>query len=56
MIGALVPSDWHGSERIAVSVMYLVLAAWIIARQHHHLPALVRDGFRTSHDALRSPD
>jgi cation:H+ antiporter len=56
VIGALVPTDWHGSERIAVSVMYLVLAAWIIARQHRHLLALVRDGFRTSHQALRSPD
>jgi cation:H+ antiporter len=56
VIGALVPSDWHGSERIAVSVMYLVLAAWIIARQHRHLSALVRDGFCTSHDALRASD
>jgi cation:H+ antiporter len=55
VIGALVPMDWHGIERIAVSVMYLVLAAWIIARQHGHLRALVRDGFRTSHDALRFP-
>jgi cation:H+ antiporter len=55
VIGALVPAPWHGIERIAVSVVYLVLAVWIIARQRQHLPALVRDGFRTSHDALRSP-
>jgi len=56
VIGALVPTDWHGSERIAVSVIYLVLATWIMARQHRHLLALVRDGFRTSHQVLRSPD
>jgi cation:H+ antiporter len=55
VIGALVPAPWHGIERIAVSVVYLVLAVWIIARHGRHLSALVRDGLRTSHDALRSP-
>jgi len=54
-VGALVPSGWHGIERIAVSVVYLVLALGIIARQRHHLPALVRDGFRTPHEELLRP-
>jgi cation:H+ antiporter len=54
-VGALVPPAWHGIERIAVSVVYLILAFGIIVRQRHHLPALVRDGFRTPHeDLLRS--
>ena len=55
VVGALVPAAWHGIERIAVSVVYLILAIGIIVRQRHHLPALVRDGFRTPHeDLLRS--
>ena len=55
VVGALVPAAWHGIERIAVSVVYLVLAVGIIARQRHHLPALVRDGFRTPHEDLLRP-
>lgn len=54
-VAALVPPAWHGIERIAVSVVYLILALGIIARQRHHLPGLLRDGFRTPHeDLLRS--
>src|SRR5262249_14011325 len=52
VIGALVPASWHGIERIAVSVVYLVLAVAILARQWRYLPALLRDGFRTPHDEL----
>ena len=54
-VGALVPAAWHGIERIAVSVVYLILALGIIVRQRHHLPALVRDGFRTPHEDLLRP-
>jgi cation:H+ antiporter len=54
-VGALVPPAWHGIERIGVSVVYLILAFGIIARQRHHLPALVRDGFRTPHEELLRP-
>lgn len=55
-VGALVPPAWHGIERIAVSAVYLILAVWIIARQWHHLPVLLRDGFRTPHQDLLRPD
>jgi cation:H+ antiporter len=53
VIGGLVPAPWHGIERIAVSVVYLVLAVAILARQWRYLPPLLRDGFRTPHDELR---
>src|SRR5262245_15985189 len=53
VIGGVVPAPWHGVERIAVSVVYLVLAVWIIAQNRRQLPALLRDGFRTSHEELR---
>src|SRR5262249_19577178 len=53
IIGGLVPEPYHGIERIAVSVVYLVLAAGIIVRDRRHLPALIRDGLRTSHAELR---
>jgi cation:H+ antiporter len=54
VIGGLVPGEWHGVERIAVSVVYLILAVWIIAKDRRQVPALLRDGFRTSHDQLRA--
>lgn len=54
VVGGLVPESWHGVERIAVSVVYLVLALWIFARDRRQLPALLRDGFRTAHDELRA--
>jgi cation:H+ antiporter len=55
VVGGLVPPAWHGVERVAVSIVYLVLAAFLIAQDRHRLPALLRDGFRTSHDELRAP-
>ncbi len=52
VIGAFVPEAWHGAERIAVSVVYLVLGLWIFAQDRRLLPALLRDAFRTPHDQL----
>ena len=54
VVGGVVPEAWHGVERIGVSVVYLVLALWIFAQDRRLLPALLRDGFRTPHDELRS--
>jgi cation:H+ antiporter len=54
IIGALVPGSLHGVERIAVAVVYLVLALAIVVRDRRRLPALMRDGFRASHAELRS--
>lgn len=54
VVGAVVPSSAHGTERIVVSVVYLVLAAGILVRDRHRLPGLMRDGFFASHAELRS--
>jgi cation:H+ antiporter len=54
VIGGLVPEAWHGVERIVVSVIYLVLAVGILLQNRRQLPALLRDGFWTPHDDLRT--
>ncbi len=56
IIGGVVPEHWHDIERIAVSVLYLVLAAGIFFKDRELLPGLLRDGFRTPHDALRAAE
>ncbi|MCW5891864.1 MAG: sodium:proton exchanger [bacterium] len=52
LLGAMVPEDWHGAERIGVSVVYLVLAVLIGLRERAAIPRLLRDGFRTPHSEL----
>jgi cation:H+ antiporter len=52
IVGAVVPHDWHAAERIGVSVIYLVLGAWIMFRQGSTVRRLFRDGFRTSYAEL----
>jgi cation:H+ antiporter len=47
VLGAILPEDLRALERIGVGVLYLVLAAIILARQWRHVPALLRDGLRT---------
>ena len=53
VLGALVPVGWHEQELVMVSVLYLLIAGALLARTRHVLPALLRDGFRTSHAVLR---
>jgi cation:H+ antiporter len=53
VIGALVPESVHGIERVVVSIVYLVLGAYMFFRGRHGLPRLLRDGFRTPHEELR---
>jgi cation:H+ antiporter len=53
VIGALVPAAYHGVERVAVSVMYLVLGVAILVRNRGQIRGLLRDGFRTPHEELR---
>jgi cation:H+ antiporter len=52
LVGAIVPASAHGVELVGVSVLYLVLAAWIIVRGRRTLPALLRDGLRTPYAEL----
>jgi cation:H+ antiporter len=56
LLGAIVPEEWHGVERIAMSVVYLLLAAWIFLRNRRTLPVLIRNGFRTPHADLRAAE
>ena len=56
LLGAIVPHDWAGLERIGVSLGYLALAGWILARDRGLLPQLVRDGLRTPHAVLHADD
>jgi cation:H+ antiporter len=52
LIGALVPESLHGTERVTVSVVYLLLGLWIMLRDRRRIPTLVRDAFRVSHAEL----
>jgi cation:H+ antiporter len=56
ILGGIVPPQYAGLERIGVSVVYLLLAAWIIFRGWGEVPRLFRDGFRTSHAELHAED
>jgi cation:H+ antiporter len=56
IIGGLVPERLHGVEMIAVSILYLILAAIRLFAERARIPKLLRDGFRTSHAHLRDPD
>ncbi|MEX0985560.1 MAG: sodium:proton exchanger [Actinomycetota bacterium] len=53
ILGAIVPEDMHGVERIAVGVVYLMLGLWQIFGERAAVPKLFRDGFRASHDELQ---
>jgi cation:H+ antiporter len=56
ILGGIVPHEWAGAERIAVSVVYLVLGAWIAVRGWADVPRLFRDGFRTPHAQLHAEE
>jgi len=56
LLGAIVPHEYAGLERIGVSIGYLALAAWIVVRDRAVLPQLLRDGFRTPHAVLHAED
>ncbi len=56
LLGAVVSHEWAGIERIGVSIGYLLLAGWIVARDRGLLPTLVRDGLRTPHHVLRAEE
>jgi cation:H+ antiporter len=55
VLGAFVPESLHGTERIAVAILYLVLGIGVLVRDRQRIPRLVRDGFVASHDELASP-
>ena len=54
VVGAIVPESAHGVELVAVSILYLVLAVWIIVRGRRTVPRLLRDGLRTPYAELQA--
>jgi cation:H+ antiporter len=56
VLGAVLPEGIKEIERIAIGVVYLVLAAVMIARQRGAFGPLLRDGFRTPVDELARGD
>ena len=53
IIGGVVPESLHGVERIAVSVVYLLLGAWILIKARKRLVPLLKDGFRVPYHHLQ---
>ena len=51
-LSAAVPTSWRGRELVALSILYLVLAAVVLFRQRRSIMALVRDGLITPYSAL----
>ena len=52
VVGAIVPASAHGVELVAVSIVYLVLAAVLLVRSRDRIVRLVRDGLRTPYAEL----
>jgi len=52
LAGAVVPEEHHDTELVIFSLIYLVLAAWLLLRQRVRVPKLLRDGFRTPYPEL----
>jgi cation:H+ antiporter len=52
VVGALVPESLHGTERVAVGVVYLLLGLWIMLHDRRRVPRLVRDAFTASYAEL----
>ncbi|MGH2540033.1 MAG: sodium/calcium exchanger protein [Actinomycetota bacterium] len=52
VLGAIVPEQYHGIERIGIGIVYLVLGVWVFASDRFSLRRLFHDGFRASYDEL----
>jgi cation:H+ antiporter len=56
IIGAAGPASIHDETRIVTGVIYLILAAVLIAGRGGQLKVLFRDGFRTSYASMQVGD
>ena len=54
VLAAVVPASLHGTERVMVGVLYLILAPAFALRARRRIPALLRDGFRSPYDKLHA--
>jgi len=55
VLGGVLPAGIHDEERIVVGVIYLLLAAWILTREHVAMRRLLHDGLRTPGAELSEP-
>jgi cation:H+ antiporter len=55
VLGGVLPDGIHEIERITVGVIYLLLAAGILLREHVAMRRLLRDGLRTPVVELSEP-
>ena len=52
ILGGIVPEQFHGVERIAVGIVYLMLGAWVLVSDRFNFRELARDAFRAPYDEL----
>ena len=52
ILGAIVPERYHGVERIAVGIVYLMLGVWVLVSDRFDLRRLAHDAFRAPYDEL----
>jgi cation:H+ antiporter len=56
VLTGVLPGSIRGEAHIVIGVVYLLLGAAVVLRDRRRVPALLRDGFRTSHDELAEPE
>ena len=56
IIGAVGPESIHDETRIVTGIIYLVLAAVLLARRGPYLRGMLRDGVRTPYAAMQASD
>ena len=52
ILGGIVPEQYHGIERVAVGIVYLVLGVWVLVSDRFNFRQLARDAFRAPYDEL----
>jgi cation:H+ antiporter len=52
ILGGIVPEQYHGVERVAVGIVYLVLGVWVLVSDRFNLRQLAHDAFRAPYDEL----
>ncbi len=52
VLGAVVPPDLHGIERIAVGIIYMVMGIWLVIGNRRLVRPLLNDGFRAPYAEL----
>ena len=52
VLNGVLPGHLHGEGRIAVGVIYIVLAIVFVVRDRRAVPGLLRDGFRVPYEEL----